>query len=254
MTTPESIRLMAWNVQRSSPARAAAQVAWLAQRSDADVLLLSEVHHSAGGKALMQALHECGYQLAVTSPAEGYFVLGATRVGKMEHLAIELEHLPQRFLAARLRIERHTLGIAGLYVPSRGPAARRNQDKRSFQAAVSTALPDLKSELRQLPLVVAGDLNVVEPGHVPHHAVFGEWEYRFYRTFAEHGLVDAFRALNPTELDHSWFGRSGNGYRFDHIFISEAHRGRLHTCRYIHEPRLLGLSDHSPIAVSLSLC
>jgi hypothetical protein len=43
---------------------------------------------------------------------------------------------------------------------------------------------------------VAGDLNVVEPGHIPHHSVFGDREHDFYRSFVGAGLIDAYRALH----------------------------------------------------------
>jgi hypothetical protein len=53
-------------------------------------------------------------------------------------------------------------------------------------------------------MVIAGDLNVVEPDHVPFHRVFGQWEYDFYQSFAKSGLTDAFRHLNPRRVEHSW--------------------------------------------------
>jgi exonuclease III len=65
--------------------------------------------------------------------------------------------------------------LVGLYVPSCARGARRNESKRAFQAAVIEALPRLVAAV-DLPVVVAGDLNVVEPGHRPRHPVFGGWE------------------------------------------------------------------------------
>ncbi len=59
--------------------------------------------------------------------------------------------------------------------------------------------------------------------------------------------------LHPQAVDHSWFGRSGNGYRFDHVFVSRQHRGLPRTCRYLHQPRLEGLSDHAAMTVTLTL-
>jgi exonuclease III len=56
--------------------------------------------------------------------------------------------------------------------------------------------------------------------------------------------------VHPDAIEHSWFGRpavdgSRNGYRFDHLFLSTPHVRRLAGCRYRHEPREAGLSDHS---------
>jgi exonuclease III len=144
------------------------------------------------------------------------------------------------------------VGLLGLYVPSRGPKERRNEDKRAFQHAVSEALPSFLSRFDG-PVVVAGDLNVVEPGHVPHYTVFGPWEYAFYRSFAEAGLVDAYRALHADKVEHSWFGRGGNGYRFDHCFVTARHRAHLSGCEYLHAPRETGLSDHAAMVLTLQL-
>jgi len=51
-------------------------------------------------------------------------------------------------------------------------------------------------------------------------------------------------AVSPNTQDYSWFGREGNGYRFDHIFISQS--------LYIHEPRLQKISDHSIMYMKLN--
>lgn len=248
------MRLLTWNVQHAAPTRARRQAAWLAGCDDADVLVLTEVRDAPGGQALIQALGEYGYQVIVPDSSGGeYLVVVAARVGGLEALPVRLGHLPARFVAARVTLGAHTVGVVGLYVPSRGPQERRNEDKRAFQQAVSAQLPRLATDLGRGPIVVAGDLNVVEPEHQPHYAVFGEWEYRFYTDFAAHHVVDAFRALHPAAVEHSWFGRGGNGYRFDHAFVTGQHRGLLRASRYLHQPRLEGLSDHSALSVTLAL-
>lgn len=180
-------------------------------------------------------------QLGLDVPAE----LRRIYVGQPTGLA--LGHGPDA--AARVRA---LLGHTDPSLADRGPKQRRNHDKRAFQHAVTTALPTLATTCGGL-LVVAGDLNVVERGHQPHHAVFGDWEYAFYDAFTAAGLTDAFRAVHPdTAADHSWFGRSGNGYRFDHTFLTASHRDQLIACDYLHQPRIAGLSDHS--ALRLTAC
>jgi exodeoxyribonuclease-3 len=122
--------------------------------------------------------------------------------------------------------------------------ARRNEDKRAFQRAVTAALPGFLTQFGG-PVIVTGDLNVVEPGHIPHHAVFGDWEYGFYRSFAAAGLTDAYRVLHPDTPGHSWFGRSGHGYRFDHAFVTTPHAGLIRSRRYLQAPRELSITDHA---------
>ena len=66
---------------------------------------------------------------------------------------------------------------------------------------------------------------------------------------AEHDLADVFRALNGySATDASWVARRGEkrwGRRYDHIFASR--RLAASACRYLHDWREQGLSDHSAI-------
>jgi exodeoxyribonuclease-3 len=101
-------------------------------------------------------------------------------------------------------------------------------------------------------VIVAGDLNVVEPGHIPHHPVFGDWEYDFYRSFAGTGMTDAYRALHPHTTGHSWFGRSGHGYRFGHAFVTTQHATMIRSCGYLHTPRQHRLTDHAAMTLTLA--
>ncbi|HEX9337165.1 MAG TPA: endonuclease/exonuclease/phosphatase family protein [Pseudonocardiaceae bacterium] len=249
------LRLLTWNVQHASPERARRQGAWLAD-SDADVLVLTEVSESDGGRALAQALHESGFTTYTpTGAVQDYRVLLAARGATLEPVhGVRAPYLPHRCLAARLHAAGLSIGVMGLYVPSRGGKQGRNVAKRSFQSAVTAVLSELAEKFPSAdgPLIVAGDLNVLEPGHQPHHAVFGAWEYDFYRAFTNAELADAFRHLHPHAVQHSWHGRSGAGYRFDHIFCSRQHLPQVTDVGYLHEPRLTGLSDHSAMAATVT--
>ncbi|MFF4408463.1 endonuclease/exonuclease/phosphatase family protein [Streptomyces sp. NPDC001404] len=247
------LRLVNLNVQHASPSRSRAQVAWLADQEHADVAVLTEVGTGPGGDTLVQALSEAGYRGIIAPVSAGdYRTVIASRLPALEPVPSGVSFLAHRAPAAKLRIGETTVGLLGLYVPSRGPKERKNEDKRAFQAAVTESLRRIVTELGGL-VVVTGDLNVVEPGHEPHHAVFGTWEYDFYRSFADAGLTDAFRALHPDATEHSWFGRAGNGYRFDHAFLTAEHQQLLTACSYLHAPRHEGISDHSAMAVVADL-
>jgi exodeoxyribonuclease III len=245
--------VLTWNVQHSAPARARRQAEWLAAREEADVVVLTEVGGGPGGTALVQALGGLGYRVVVPRvPAGDYRVVVAARVGTLRPAGPSVAVLSHRFVVTRLELQGARATVAGVYVPSRGPAGHRNRSKRVFQEAVAAYLPRLGS-VAPGDVVIAGDLNVVEPGHRPHHPVFGEWEYEFYRGFARHGgLVDAFRALHPDAVEHSWVGRSGLGYRFDHIFAA-CRRLVLRACRYLQDGRTEGLSDHAAMAAAFEV-
>lgn len=249
---PGRVRVLTLNVQHASPARSRRQAEWLAAQ-DADVVVLTEV--TPGGHSITQALDEHGFTVHAADGGSDYLTIVASRIGKPEAAPeIRPGHLPHRCAAVRLHLdEGPSIGVVGLYVPSRGPQERRNVDKRLFQGAVAELLPTLADGLAVTgPIVIAGDLNVVERGHQPHHAVFSKWEYDFYGAFAAAGYGDAFRHCHPDVVDHSWYGRrSGEGYRFDHIFSSPA--GAAVACSYVHEARTSGLSDHAAMTAAIAV-
>jgi exodeoxyribonuclease-3 len=236
---------MTWNVQHASAERSHRQAAWIASQP-LDLAVLTEVA-ATRHEALSQSLAERGF--TVCGPADSdadYHTLLASRTGGLEPWPqVRARHLAHRCVAARLHLGADRIvGILGLYVPSRGNPGRRNADKRAFQDAVTTLLPGLRDSFGEAgAIVVAGDLNIIEPGHWPAHAVFGNWEYAFYRAFEDVGYTDAYRHVHPHGREHSWYGRSGAGYRFDHIFTSSPKA--VIDCRYDHQPRLEHLSDHS---------
>ena len=248
------VRLMVFNTQHASPSRARRQAAWIAAQDDADLVILTEVGPGPGGQALTGALREHGY-LSVLAPepaAPDYRTVLASRGPRLILVPSGIDVLSHRGPAAATEVAGHTLGLLGLYVPSRGPRQRRNQSKRAFQDAVTTALPGFLARFSG-PVIVAGDLNIVEPGHLPHLPVFGDWEYAFYRSFAGAGLADAYRAARPDGHDHSWFGRSGNGYRIDHIFVTTPHLAQVRGCTYLQAPRHDNLSDHAAMTLTLTM-
>ncbi|MEE4543681.1 endonuclease/exonuclease/phosphatase family protein [Streptomyces sp. V4-01] len=250
----DAARLVVFNAQHASPPRAYRQAEWLAGQDCADLLVVTEVGVGPGGAALTAALAEHGYAsvLAPQPAAADYRTVLASRGAPLVPVPSGAGVLPHRAPAATAVIGGRPVLLLGLYVPSRGPKERRNESKRAFQAAVTEALPGLVASAGGL-VIAAGDLNVVEPGHQPHHAVYGQWEYDFYRSFAAARLTDAFRALHPETAAHSWYGRSGQGYRFDHAFVTAPHSGQVRRCDYEQEPVALGLSDHAALALVVAL-
>ncbi|MGH3869998.1 MAG: endonuclease/exonuclease/phosphatase family protein [Pseudonocardiaceae bacterium] len=255
------MQVLTWNVQHANAARTHQQAVWLATSDLADVLVLTEVAAGRSGQSLARWLEDFGYTVYLPDPGEDdrYRVLLACRTGVLDPVDVGIKVLPHRCIAARIKLPDTQLAIVGLYVPSRGPQEKRNVAKRAFQDAVAAALAEFAGRLDATgPVVITGDLNVVEPDHDPHYSVFGTWEYDFYCAFEENGFADAFRIRQPHGMDYSWFGRPSaegkrNGYRFDHTFVTAAHSGGIRDCRYLHAIRQSGLSDHSAMTLTLAL-
>jgi exodeoxyribonuclease III len=267
MTGPESpiqhdqVRVLTWNVQHAAASRIHQQAMWLATADPREVLVLTEVAAGESGVLLARLLREFGYTVHLPDAGQDkYRVLMACRTGVLDVVSdTGVDFLPHRCVVARVKLPQAEIGVVGLYVPSRGPQHQRNVAKRAFQEAVSAALPGMSDRLKVTgPVVLTGDLNVVEPGHHPRYAVFGPWEYDFYRSFATAGFTDAFRMCHPEGMDYSWFGRrcgdgGRNGYRFDHTFITATHASIVRECRYLHDIRENGLSDHAAMTLAVDL-
>lgn len=250
----DTVRLLAFNAQHASPGRARLQAAWIASQETADLVVLTEVGPGPGGRALIDAMTEHGYAsvIALEPTSPDYRTVLASRGPYLTAVPSGIDILPHRSPAATVSLAGQTIGLLGIYVPSRGPRQRRNESKRAFQQAITRALPGFLAQFAG-PVIIAGDLNVVEPGHTPHHLVFGAWEYDFYSSFCGAGLADAYRARHPHAIEHSWFGRSGQGYRFDHVFVSARHSRQVRSCAYLHTPRQEGLTDHAALSIILAL-
>jgi exodeoxyribonuclease III len=176
----EQVRVLTWNVQHAAAARTHQQARWLATAAPHDALVLTEVAAGETGALLAQLLGEFGYSVYLPEAgADKYRVLLACRSPVMEVVSeTGVDFLPHRCVAARVTLPGIEVGVIGLYVPSRGPKDQRNVAKRAFQEAVTVALPSMSARLNVTgPVVITGDLNVVEPDHDPRYAVFGPWEY-----------------------------------------------------------------------------
>lgn len=247
----DELQLLTLNVQHANAERGRRQAEWLARQEMADVLVLTEVGYRASSEALMTGLAQRGYGSVLVIPSVSgspdLRTVLASRSASLEALCFSVG-LPHRAPAAEVRIGNHVVALLGLYVPSRADLLK----KRSFQDDVASAVPVLVDGFSG-PVIVSGDLNVLEPDHTPRHTAFRTWEYSFYSSFLKAGLVDAFRHLHPDDVEHSWFSPRGNGYRYDHTFVTADHADRIRLCQYVHEPRELGLTDHSAMLLRLGL-
>lgn len=245
------LSLLTFNIGNPSLERAQRQLAWLASRDD-DVLVLTETKDSAGCRLLADGFTAAGYHVAYPVPENGdYGVLIASKIpARTDEFGDCVGYLPSRAAAITLDIPSQPIHVVGAYVPSRDASPEKIDRKRKWLAACQTAL----ASRPQGPALFLGDLNILEPDHQPHYAFFASFEYDFYRQLTDDcDLIDAFRTKYPDAIEHSWVGRTGDGYRYDHAHCTRDLASRLVDCTYLHQPRLDRLSDHSALTVSLAL-
>ncbi len=250
---PDTVGLLTFNIGNPSPERAERQLGWLATREE-DVLVLTETRASRGCQLLADRFTAAGYTVVFPHPEQGeYGTMIIARIANQPGTwATRLDYLPARAAAITLPIG-DGIEVVGLYVPSRDASEAKVVRKRRFLecclAAFASGAP--QADPRSGGLVLLGDLNIVEHDHQPRYPFFHPFEYAFYRRLADLGLVDAFRHLHPGQVEHSWVGRTGDGYRYDHAFVSKALLDATDGCAYLHQPRSLRLSDHSALTLRL---
>jgi exodeoxyribonuclease-3 len=263
--SPNSVRLITWNVARRAEGLVA-QAAALGGR-EPDLVALQEV--TARTLPLWRAalttlgLGHVRCSLDAADPARE--PAGRRRTGVLLAARGPLEELPgllpvpwaETALAARWAgIEIHTVHV---------PNAANGEIKPRTLAAVRAGLA-----ARAAPRVLCGDLNTprreLPDGTVWSFARDGRGRLRPERAgywdaaelgvvpgLRELGFVDAFRALNGwAHREPSWTFRRiaghGGGWRLDHVFCAGLEPV---ACAYHHAWRDAGLSDHSALEADL---
>ncbi|MGH3939614.1 MAG: endonuclease/exonuclease/phosphatase family protein [Pseudonocardiaceae bacterium] len=253
-----SLSLITVNVGAPSIDRAHRQLRWLAARPE-DVLVLTETKATAGSLFLAEAFTAAGY--SVTLPEHASDELGVMIISKLatalDPLGAALDYLPARVAGVVVDTTSGPLRVVGAYVPSRDSTLDKTERKKTWIDRFHTALDTTASEA---PLLLLGDLNVLEPSHQPaHRGQFAPFEYGFYTGLTDrHGLTDLFRHLHPGRVEHSWARRPELGYRYDHAHGSQGLVEKLTSCEYVHETRAAmpdgsRLTDHSGLAVRVAL-
>ncbi|SCF87448.1 endonuclease/exonuclease/phosphatase family protein [Streptomyces sp. MnatMP-M17] len=213
--------------------------------------MLTETADSQGGRFLAERFTMAGCSVTFPRP-EQRGERGVMIVSRLATRPLDtgVDYLPHRAVGVTVDTDEGQLEVIGLYVPSRNATAEKTARKRSFLQACRRALAADEGAAR----IVIGDFNVLEDDLVPRYRFFSPFEYEFYGWFGSAGYVDAFRALHPEALEYSWVGKTGDGYRYDHAFVSGRLADGLRGCSYVHEPGTMSerLTDHSALSVQLS--
>src|SRR6266849_581524 len=245
------LSVFCWNIANPSIQRAGQQAEWLRKRKE-NILVLTEAKQSQGCVFLERYFQAYGYNVIFPKP-EGneYGVMIVSKLPVRESgFSDSVSYLRSRVTSAIVQFQDETLEVIGVYVPSRDNGYEKTQKKKLFLKVLAETLMSNCLSARR---IFCGDLNILEPNHVPHYPFFEDWEYDFYRVLDKYQLNDAFRHLNPNCQEYSWVGRTEDGYRYDHCFVSTDLLSSVRACYYLHQPRIERLSDHSAIIMELVL-
>lgn len=260
-----TLKIMTLNIGNPSLQRVRRQIEWIENR-DEDIFVLTESKLSEGCNYLEEYFGEDEITLFdgekkaafnVYFPKSSTGDLGVMILSRFPILRVNAyfdEKAPffSRFADIVIDFHGKEIGVMGLYVPSRDASPEKISRKKSFVVQFLLYLKQ-KNVSRNIPYVICGDFNILERNHVPHYKNFLSWEYDFYDRFDHFGYSDAFRFLYPLVNEYSWVGRTNDGYRYDHCFISKELKKNLIECSYVHETREIPITDHSGMTMTLDL-
>lgn len=237
------VRVITLNVQGAPSTRLDDIVAWL-HETEHNVLVLTEVSINRSGDRMIQELESSGFHVSSIPAGSGdrHRSVIATKGYDVQRVASPF--VTPRLVGIQINAHFSPLVIFGLYSVTNGMTAESSLKRREFQGRVIDALTSFRASSPTLPFILAGDLNVLEPGHRPVDNAFEEHDYAFYRGLLRLGLVDAYRHMQPQGADLSWYGPLG-GQRLDHILVDQALLPTLAECGYVHSVRTRRISDHS---------
>jgi exonuclease III len=129
-------------------------------------------------------------------------------------------------------------------------AAVHAPTKRGKMRAFLDAILQVASAGSGAPFLFVGDFNTgIGPADGPLKN-YGDVD-RFL-ALQSAGFGDAWRHVNGDLIEHTYvFPRTGKRYRIDHALASRGLLPRIHSCRYSHEERITGVSDHSVLVVDI---
>jgi len=255
--------VMTLNIGNPSIERVKRQISWIENRSE-DVFVLTETKDSDGCNYLDEYFTNTGmtlFDLGRTPRFFSYFPksttgdLGVMILSKYRIIdsstCFDADSIYySRLLDVKIDFEGRNFGIMGLYVPSRDASQEKIARKKNFAIQYLRYLKEKVSSL-DMPYIICGDLNILERNHKPKYPFFQNWEYDFYERFDHFGFADAFRLMHPCENEYSWVGRTNDGYRYDHCFISNCLSKSVLECSYVHETRKIPITDHSAMCLKV---
>jgi exodeoxyribonuclease III len=240
-------RLLSWNILAGGGSRCGPIVDTI-RRYDPDVVALQETV-STRAADVCHTLGAAGYAYRFGAP-RGPKDRGLCLLSRVPLRRVRGPAPPHAGVHPRgwLEVELIPSGVrlAAVYGPAEGPPVAHYWDAAAAWLA----------RRARRPFLMLGDFNA-GASRVDADG------YRFkagpaFARLGALGLVDLWRRQHGDRREHTWFSRpgparTGRGFRIDHAFASPPVAERLTGCRYDHDVRERGWSDHSLLVVDLAL-
>ncbi len=228
------LSVLSWNIQQGGGSRVQSILNKLIN-SKSQILILSEFRNNKNGRLIRQVLLDAGYRYQVVSAADADTNAVAI-FSKVPCNSQLFNDTGLDFSYDLALIDIGVIHIIGVYLPHK-------KKHKLFDLLIEHAQ-------RDVPLIIAGDFNTGKNFIDQKGDSF--WYTDKLLQLEKSSMIDAFRALHGDQESYSWYSHQGNGYRYDHTYVSQVLRPTLQACYYEHSWREEKLSDHSPMFLNLA--
>lgn len=260
------MKICTWNVNSIS-SRLEILLTWL-EKCKPDIVLLQEIK-CINEKFPHSEIEELGYNIVVHGQKtyNGVAILSLSPIDEF-HTELPSNPVPQeaRYIEAIISIKTQAMRVASVYVPNgQELGSEKYKTKVAFMDSLYNHINSLK-KLEEI-CVIGGDYNVApedmdvySPETLKDTVLFDLAIRKKFRSLTNLDYLDAFRALNPTQEQFTWWDYRGGswqknkGARIDHLLLSPQASDLL-TKAYVdsdlrNKPKP---SDHIPVICELSV-
>ena len=217
------MRFLTWNIRHGGgdPDRLATAIADLAPA----IVVVTEFRAGRKGLALVSALSAAGFTHVSFDPdVDTNGVLVASRHALHPGSEAGLSGHSHRW--RHVEVPQLDLEVLGLYVPPATAALVSRNEKQRFW----DELLDAASRLQGRRAMITGDFNTGAHTVDEEGSTFTCADN--FVQLSESGWVDAFRALNGSRREYSWWSAT-RGFRLDHAFLSPTLAEHLRAVGYV---------------------
>jgi len=226
------VNILSWNIRQGGGTRVSEICKYLISRK-AEIIVLSEFKNNDAGNLVRRNLLRAGYLYQGISPDEGKnnSVCICSNLPFSSTLYYDID---PNYSHCMVKASFQALDVYGVYMPHK-------KKHQLFEYLNQIEYPK--------PSVICGDFNS-GINHVDQKGNSFWYEAELYKLL-ETNFDDAFRVKHPELKDYSWYSNKGNGFRYDHTYVSKMLSPIITRCEYDHHIREQNISDHSPMILSL---
>jgi len=227
------LKIISWNIQQGGGRRTVPIIQALID-SQAHIIVLSEFRNNKSGDLIKENLLKAkfAFQYITEATANQNSVFIASKIeGQPRYFRAFDTNFPDNIIA----LEFDAFTLYGMYLPHK-------KKHILFDLLIEEAK-------NARPSIMVGDFNTGKNLIDQKKSSF--WYTDQLEQLEAYGMYDAFRYIHGATREYSWYSHQGNGYRYDHTYVSEILLSVIRECHYLHELREKGLSDHSPMVLSL---